>query len=139
MERDEYSGEIRKIGLDKNFRGSRLPKPVFDFGWEIAKFKPKSWIQERVKFWLYAYDKSHTWTQKDFMFEITDQAWEKAKEKRRERRQKALERPPKRTKVYDLPQGQNSWSECEGSLERTLAKLGVSSLHEAVFGEKEKS
>lgn len=136
MDREQYTNEIRKISRDKNFRGFRLPQPLFEFGWEISKHKPYSWIQERVKFWLYAYDRSHVWTTSDFIYEVNEAAWEKAKAKRKERKEKA-NGPPLLATAGQIPEPLSTWGECQGSLERTLKKLNVSSLHEAVFGKKE--
>lgn len=138
MERHEYLTEIKKIGLHKDFRGVRLPESVFNFGWEIAKLKPTSWIVERVRFWLFAYDRQHKWVNQDFLFEVNELAYRKARQNKREKlKNRAKSQEIHRPLLPPLKQNESSWADCSGSLDRTLKRMGFSSLHEAVFGTKD--
>lgn len=115
MTRDEYKHEFRRLRNSRNLRkNSRLPRDVFEFGWEIAKTKPQSWIVARILFWLYAYDRDHKWTERDFTYEINDRAYELAKAKRRERRGSKKECAiKKRNQVRPFPNmRQTHWDEC---------------------------
>ena len=116
LTREQYANEIRKISRAKKFRGNNhLPKQVYDYGWNIARIKGQEWISERVLFWLYAYDRGHKWTTKDFDYNVNERAYEIAKAKRKERREKAQKYAlEKHNKPRPLPEIETSWEDCNG-------------------------
>lgn len=79
--------QIRRIYRSRDLRkAGKIPRDVYEFGWEIAKTKPEHWIVERVAFWMFAYDRHHKWCKQDFLYEVNDDAYSKAKVVKKERK-----------------------------------------------------
>lgn len=117
MDYRDFKWEFRRLRRSKSLRSnSKLPKEVFEFGWKIAQFKPQQWIVERILFWIFAYDKTHKWTKQDFLYEINDEAWAKARAKRKERKEARIEAAKAyHNKVRPFPKEKlTCWSECSG-------------------------
>lgn len=116
MLKEQYNHELRRLKRVRRLKGNeRLPKDVYNYGFELAKRNGQAWLHERVVFWIYAYDKTHKWTIKDWQYEINDAAWKKAKEKRKERREKRWKAlVEKHNKPRPLPEIETSWEDCSG-------------------------
>lgn len=128
LTREQYRNEIGRVVRDKRFRGNYLPKEVYDYGWNIARLKPQKWIVDRVLFWLYAYDKNHTWTKKDFDYCVDKKAYDLARQERKRRKESSREYfLKKHNKPRPLPKIETSWDDVSGPpqdlLEGLYAKL----------------
>lgn len=129
---------LGKIKNHKELKKTKMPIEIRKFGEELAKFKPEHWIIERVTFWMYAYDRSHKWTKKDWQYEINESAWEKAKEKRAERKEErrefAIKKANKPRPFVEDP-NLTSWNEVSGKgPEKALKELGFKTMEEALKG-----
>ena len=138
MTRDEYKYEFMRLRRHRELRhNSKMPRDVFEFGWSVARNKPQSWLVNRMIFWMYAYDRKHIWVMQDFLYEVNDDAYEKAKEMRRRRKEGrrayAIE---KANRTSPPPAQSTTWEECKGGLQKALDRLGFNSIEEAIFGNK---
>ena len=91
MDRSDYISAFKILRKSKSLKDVKIPEDVFEFGFEIAQLKPKSWIIERISFWVFAYNKRHKWTNRDFLYEINDKAYAKARAHRKETKAQAVE------------------------------------------------
>lgn len=138
MNNKMYTFHLGRIKAHKELKLTKMPKSVREFGANIATTKAEYWIINRVTFWMFAYDRTHQWTNKDFLYEINEKAWEKAKEKRKERREakrayalKQHNKPRPYMEAADL----TSWEEVSGKgAQRALKELGFQTMEEALKG-----
>ena len=133
MDAKLFRFHLGKIKKHKELKHIPIPKSVRALGEEIAKFKPEHWIIERVSFWMYAYDRTHKWTNKDWQYEITKSAWEQATKKREERKEarRAYAIKKHNKQIYTDNSNLTSWDEVSGEgPQKALEKLGLSSMDE---------
>lgn len=126
---------LGKIKKHRELKHIQMPKSIREIGERLAPFKPEQWIIERTTFWMYAYDRKHKWTSKDWHYEINEAAWEKAKEKRKERAEERKQYAIKKDKQQRPPDYSNltSWDEVSGQgPQKALEKLGFKTMEEAL-------
>ena len=113
MDRAEYISAFKTLRRSKNLKDVKLPEDVFEFGWSLAQFKPKEWIQERISFWISAYTKEHKWVNRDFLYEINDQAHEQAKaHRKRSKAQEAENALQKLSEPIPTEEPTTDWEQC---------------------------